>query len=117
MAKFPIPAGATITNILDRLRGPEEYVRGVFHNFHEARRELGRDEIEVFIGNSGEGKYPHYKIRDTAVSPLMKTYRRAFHGRTHKVLLESRDLDINWSERGMTYDEVRSLLGRLRGRV
>lgn len=116
----------TIRDIIGSLAKPENYVRGVLSNMAEFRR---RDiEPIVRIGTTGQGIYPHYCLEpadrhDADPNDQLKALDQycetltAFNGRNHKPM-EWSFMEIrgeHWSNGFMSFDEVQSLLGELRG--
>lgn len=113
----------TIRDVVSSLAKPEPYVRGVLGNMSDFRRR-GIDPI-VKIGTTGQGIYPHYRIEPAngdgsdigaEITAFLETMI-AFGGRNHKPM-EWTAFDVrgeHWSEESMTYDEVQTLLGSLRG--
>lgn len=117
---------ATIRDVVGSLTKPEDYVRQVFHNLHEAGRRGG--EVVVRIGRTGDGKAPHYRIdrrapgfsfrADQPAQPIYELVAE-FHGRSHKRLLavdhpEDVLVEDNWSLAAMTLEEIKGLLGEVR---
>jgi hypothetical protein len=108
----------TLSDILDTLKEPSEYVRGVLGNLMTCKKEHG--SACVRIGTTGGGISPHYRIEpDGAFSRddwLEEKFWQAYNGRNHKKLdwgfAELRDQ--HWSPSSMSFDEVQSLLGKLR---
>jgi hypothetical protein len=120
-----IAANATLADVVDRLKSPEEYVRGVLGNLFDHKTEGG---AVVRIGVMGRGLIPHYRLdrispgfslSDETPPPSFSVIG-AFNGRNHKPLVdESEAADIlhdeHWSAGFMTLDEVRALIGVIRG--
>ena len=77
---------ATVTSIADKLNDPEEYIRGILANLHEALKT--ESNSRVTIGVTGGGKVPHYKIDISVVLfdgwKPMYLPNKVFDGRTHK---------------------------------
>lgn len=111
MSRTPIARDATITDVLRTLADPEEYVRRVLSTVSSIRSKHG--SVVVRIGVTGNGFLPNYRIdhSGTSCEPI-----NAFDGATHKPFTDVANIDTeNWSTCSMTYDEVRELLGRIRG--
>lgn len=116
----------TVRDVVATLNDPEDYVRGVFGNMMAFRRR--RIEPAVRIGATGEGLMPHYRIEPASTGNSLKAMADdigsfiehviAFNGRNH------RDMNWtafqlqgdNWCRAVMSVDEIRTLLGELRGR-
>ncbi len=122
-----ISDAATISDVVQTLRHPEEYVRSVLGNMAALRRAYG-DNVWVRIGRTGDGKALHYRIDQrwerepffegcpphVSLLPI-----GAFRGTGHKPLVpsgEEPDIlhDSNWTTGTMSFEEVRALLGKLR---
>src|SRR5205823_5227288 len=93
----------------------------------------------VRIGVTGEGLAPHYRVEpeggegaailrgilsnntqeeiDKDLANRLEVFSHAYSGRSHKRLpLEHRELKhVSWSNHSMKIDEVRTLIGELRG--
>src|SRR5262245_18665401 len=108
---------ADIEDVLHTLSDPEDYVRGIVGSF--IGEGFNRDEAVVRIGVSGPGVAPHYCIEQgsetSTIRNIVKHQKRiAFHGRSHKPILEDELKGISWSSAAMTFAEVQNILGRLR---
>ena len=114
---------AIISDIVPTLDNAEEYVRRVFENMVEYRKTHGTAFVRV--GTTGRGIAPHYRVQKehSATKEFVgytlddaSGYFMAFHGRNHKQLeWGARELRTeHWSSRAMSYDEVQTLLGKLR---
>lgn len=111
MANEPLSHDAIIADVVSSLENAEEYVRRVLTTLVTVRREQG--EVVVRIGIRGKGVLPNYRIDRAGESGQSIN---AFDGTTHKPFTDVRSIDTsNWSTRSMTYDEVRGLLGSIRG--
>lgn len=125
---MPLPQiapNATVADVVDRLKSPEDYVRGVLGNLFDHKAEGG---AVVRIGMMGRGLIPHYRLdrmspgfslSDEPPTPVFSVIG-AFNGRNHKPLvgeLEAADIlrDEHWSRGFMTLDEVQTLIGVIRG--
>ena len=128
-------ADLTASNTLD---DPVEYVRQVFGNMIDCRRQWGTAFVR--IGTTGRGIAPNYRVAPEApetpgldtgegvqaaieeIEALSKSIDRhgqyaAFHGRSHRQLQwGTKELrEEHWSAARMSHDEVQTLLGSLRG--
>jgi hypothetical protein len=102
---------ATIGDVLATLDNAEEYVRRLLSTMGAMRPQHGA--VVVRIGITGKGVMPNYRI-DHAGEPSRSI--SAFDGQTHKPFTDVRNIDTeNWSTRSLTYDEVRGVLGQIRG--
>ena len=116
---------ATIADIVDKLREPEEYVRRALGNFHDVL--MQEPTAKIKIGVTGNGAYPNYKIDRLTPPPdddpvrkalfpdgIMRS-ERVFNGRTHRLLVDPEKVRReNWSLRSMTFNELQTLLGQIR---
>jgi len=93
-------------------------------NLHEVRKEHG--DVVLCIGRAGNGRRPNYRVDVTEKRCLFgdETTRllvvACFRGDNHKPYTpegEEADIlkDAGWSTGMMTYDEVRALIGQIRG--
>jgi hypothetical protein len=120
MPTFSLSHKATIADIVSTLESPVKYVRGVFGNMIDFRKEHG--DAFVRIGTTGRGIYPHYRV-EAELSPYqiddewdpVKNFT-AFNGKNHKKLDWEWPIvrGHNWSAETMNCDEVQQLLGSLR---
>src|SRR5262245_2287327 len=83
-----LPDDVTIADIASTLDGTVDYVRGVFGNVIEFKKQHGAAFVR--IGTTGRGIVPHYRIepgQPAGVEDWMDdAYWTAFHGRNHKKL-------------------------------
>ncbi|KAA3448614.1 hypothetical protein C7I87_20905 [Mesorhizobium sp. SARCC-RB16n] len=133
---------ATIADIVTKLDDPKEYLRAVFSNMHECTKKFG--SARVYIGLSGEGKRPHYRIepdrnrtvqisdaafRDAILGrgkpnradredlEYMTSFTTAYNGSSHKTLKTEGGIGRNnWSNRSMTVEEIQELRESLDGK-
>ena len=139
-----LPNDVTIRDIINTLRGPDEYLRRVIGNMTEVQSDLRSRQIitpqsTVFvrIGTTGEGKAPNYRIEpnpedwlhlalavdfahrpDSDAQEALEAHYVAFRGVGHKRAGDWKRGELkeeNWSSGRMTWDEVRELRGCLRG--
>lgn len=130
-----VPKDATIADVLSELDQPEDYVRQVFGNMTPIFRQHGAAVVR--IGTTGTGFSPHYRIDpgdgfnaatakfgldgsepDADANDYFEAHFVAFDGRNHQQRGEWGSgtlMEQNWSEGRMTYDEVKALLGKIRG--
>ena len=111
-----------ITDILNTVYDPKEYVRRILANFIAG--EFNKDEAVVRIGISGNGRAPHYCIEQGARTlrdpdsgrELGEKFekRGIYHGRNHSPILEDQFKDLSWSSCTASYKEVETIFGRLR---
>jgi hypothetical protein len=121
---------ATITDVVDELNKPIEYVRQVLEHMWNCRREHG--DASVRIGLMGQGRAPNYRIEYRPNDP---TVFAAYNGLGHKEIEDLGEANLlvmlgvvegtnpdrtlrrdHWSSRVMSLDDVSKLLGRLRQR-
>lgn len=127
MASRKLPRDAKISDIIDSLSDPVEYVRGALENMLFFQKTHG--SVRVRIGVMGQGQVPHYRLEpegdlEEYVSDFIEgdealaRHYVAFHGKNHKRqpwgIEELRG--THWSEQGMQLEEIKSLLGQLRER-
>ena len=125
MPQEHIPKDATINDVVEKMRRPDEYVRQLLGHMHKLKSES--PNLVVRIGVTGRGVAPHYRIDRRSVGtaifgdgPMIEfTPLAAFHGSSHEPLVpEGEEPDIlreeHWSTAHMTFEEVQALLGRLR---
>src|SRR5258706_7725108 len=107
----------TIADVLDNLTDWEKYLIGVLKNMGEFKKQNQLHNAFVAIGTTGGGKAPHYRIFPSNDSLDEMFYFTAYHGRSHAQLkLGPKELqDENWSNRKISYAEVRAILGQRRG--
>jgi hypothetical protein len=118
LSLLPMKPDARVSDVLDTLSNPIEYVRGIVESFVEYQ--FDKTASRVRIGISGNGIVPNYIIetpreRDPTVAGIQPevSKRHIFNGRNHREFLDDR-LAENWSSEGMTFSEVQALLGLLR---
>ena len=111
MSPPDIEPDATIADVVRKLNKPEDYVRGVLGVMVAERHQHGA--VVVRIGIRGTGAMPNYRI-DLAAEPSPPI--QAYDGQTHRGFTDVRNIDTdNWSSRSMTFEEVRGLIGAIRG--
>jgi hypothetical protein len=119
---------ARIADILPTLKDPVEYVRGVVGSFFSYTFDKGKAIIR--IGVSGKGTFPNYCIEQHR-DPISTTlevgeatveftttfeHRHCYRGRNHKEILDDSFIGEKWSSASMSFAEVQTLLGKLRGK-
>jgi hypothetical protein len=110
MPETTIGSDATIIDVLPTLSEPVEYVRAVVGTMSACQEKNGN--ARVHIGITGEGKMPYHKIVFIDHHGSEQVYGAFSGGHPFK------DIKIHentWSSGSMTLEEVRGLLGRLRG--
>ena len=122
---------ARIIDVVHSLDDPIEYVRGVVGSFFLYG--FDKQKAVVRVGISGKGIIPNYCIEqygarrfttlttlqaaDTEVSVATDIkLRHCFHGRNHKEILDDSFKGEKWSLASMSFTEVQTLLGHLRGK-
>jgi hypothetical protein len=112
-----LPKDATATGITDMLDDPEEYIRGMMANLHEALKI--EKESQATIGVTGTGKVPHYKIDVPEHGEFLEMSHSilVFNGRTHERIYDPSQVHPrSWSGRSNTLDELKEKLGELRSK-
>ena len=128
MAKAKLATDVTVEAIVAGLNKPVDYVRKMFGNMHDFKREYGAAYVR--LGTTGRGLAPHYRIEpapdrlaflgEIAISDDdwgdTSKYFLAFNGLSHqKMEWGAAELKgAHWSSAYTAYDDVQSLLGRLR---
>lgn len=111
--KARLPEGSTLATISDRLRRPEEFVRSTFGNMAGYYR-----DCQVRLDLCSNPSAPDYLIEmliDDEDDRIPQSIA-VFSGRSHKGQLYQDDQRPRlWSSGAMTWKEVQTLLGRLRG--
>jgi hypothetical protein len=117
-------SNARLSDILNTLADPVEYVRGIVGSFVE--HQYDKTTSIVRTGILGEGIIPNYSIEtphEPVRTELLGGYitrytseRRAFNGRNHKEFWDDSPISENWSSEGLTFSEVQALLDQLRAR-
>lgn len=106
----PLAEDAVLSDAVPLFKQPEEDVRRILEALGKLRE--GTRDVVVRIGVTATGKPPNYRI-DLADTPL-----GAFDGATHRAFTGAKRIETEaWSTASMTYLEVRTMLGRLRGFV
>lgn len=116
-----IESRTTIADLVGFLDDPVEYVRGVLTNMTAVKKQHGSAVVRV--GTTGRGVAPHYRVEpdlpdiEQILEQDLSPYFIAFHGRNHEKLgWDHKQLqNDSWCMGHMTYSEVQTLLGSLRG--
>ena len=117
MVREKLTNDATITDIVESLKRPVEYVRRVYGNMLDFEKEHGAAFVR--IGMTGRGIAPNYRIEPGELDNYLDDKWldcSAFSGLSHK----KSDWGIydlrgeHWSVKGMNCNEVQTLLGSLR---
>lgn len=120
---------AKISDIVDKLSKPEDYVRRVYGNMLAYKNENGAAFVR--IGITGKGRAPHYRLQHSRTVVFLlppddwdekrkveewKLYYRAFNGTSHEMMNWSDEQlsENNWSGEEMSLEDIKALLGRLR---
>jgi hypothetical protein len=101
---------ATIASIQHLLADQEKFVRTVLGSMAKCRREHGNAFVR--IGITGEGKVPYYKLiwdDGVGVEQLYGSFGGSVMDEKYKVHVDT------WSTTRMSYKEVETLLGSIRG--
>lgn len=118
-----ITPDAIVSDIIETLSDPTEYVRQIIRNF--VGDQFDRAKAVVRIGVSGQGINPHYKIEYQMAENIevmgirieKLTGAKIYHGKSHKEISNFANEDTkehSWSNRAMSYGELETLLGELR---
>lgn len=111
MPKVDIAPNDTIATVLDMLTDKEEYVRTVLVNMAECRRRFD-SACRVYIGVTGSATAPHHKISYINARGNWQTFG-TFNGK--KPFKDVAIHEKNWSSAHMSLEDVKALLGELRG--
>lgn len=112
-----LPSDCTARSMKMDFKNPEEYVRALFGNM------TGYDkECQVRLALDSSPRFPDYQVEmlfydDENGEEIVHAQSSAvFSGRTHKgELVDHANTFRPWSSQVMSYLEVRTLLGELRG--
>lgn len=112
-----LPADATLSDVVDGLDKPVEYVRRILEKLERCRRVHGDAQVRIAPGSRPE--CPNYLIEYAAKDP--KTHAMVVHadaaysGSTHRELAPRHIEDTAaWSPEELNIDAVSALIGRLR---
>ncbi|MDB5577278.1 MAG: hypothetical protein JWR80_2454 [Bradyrhizobium sp.] len=109
----------SVRNVITTLEKPEKYVLGIFRNMDALRKE--QIASTVSIGITGRGIAPNYRLDASEEADHVKMVERyeypsiPFRGQTHQPLTFDFIDNGHWSSAVMTFEEVKNLLGDLRG--
>ena len=106
-----LPADTTLADLRHVLADSGEFVRQVSGVMHSATKEHG--PVVMRLGITGTGRLPNYRLESLASgAPLL-----ALDGNSHKPWPEGADFTgaANWSRRTRSLEDVRALLGEVRG--
>jgi hypothetical protein len=112
MARDVIAPDSTLEDVESTLLDAEKLVANVLWTMGACRKENGNALVR--IGITGEGKAPFHKVTflsDDGVEQLYGSYFGRNKDETYQVH------ERTWSSRAMTYEEVQTQLGRIRGFV
>ncbi len=101
-----LPRDSTIASVAHLLEKPEDYVPAVFGKINSSQR--SDPPAAVRIGVTGDGKFPNYRIEHPT------GLDGPFSGVTHNEITPLSERDDGWSQATMSFEEVRSLLARVR---
>jgi hypothetical protein len=110
VARNTIAADSTLEDVQATLLDPEKHVRNVLLTMGDCRKEHGNAHVR--IGVTGEGKTPYHKViyfDAEGREHLFGSYDGLKKDENYQVH------EATWSTRSSSYDDVRQLLGRIRG--
>ncbi|MDX0946215.1 hypothetical protein GOD93_11115 [Sinorhizobium medicae] len=104
----------TLESMLPILADPEEYVRAVFHNMRAASKL--HPNVCVRVRRKRLKSNPHYIVERWEGTPKSKAMWTVaeYDGRTHKPLPKPID-SAEWGDIETELEQVKNLLGRIRG--
>lgn len=114
------PDDAVISDVVENLDHPIEYVRRILEKLERCRRAHGDAQVRISV--VGRAECPNYLIE--YVTKDLKSDQKSIHpdaaysGSTHRELA-SRHIDEikNWSSEEMNITAVSALMGQLRSRA
>lgn len=119
-----IRSDSRISDLVDVLCDPIEYVSGIVSNF--VSHGYDRETSAIRIGITGRGIFPNYKIEEPSVPititvrsrrfDMISTPARTFNGRNHREMTELDDQewrDENWSATKMSFAELDAVFSEL----
>jgi hypothetical protein len=112
MTKAILSAQPTVRSVSETLDDGEKYVRNVLENMSACRRDHGTSKVSVRIGEVVAGKLPHHRIDYVAADGMRRCFG-SFDGKS--TVREGPAGESAWSAVSMSYDEIRHLLGDIRG--
>lgn len=109
---FQLPPDSTLLSVRSGLADAEDFVRQVFGVMHDVQRHGG--SVTMRLGITGKGRLPNYRLERASDGAVID----AIDGNTHRSWPEGAQFygEKNWSSIVMTTEEVRSLVGEIRGR-
>jgi hypothetical protein len=108
--RMAIPPDSTVESIFHTLVRPLDYVPTAYGKLNAGNRI--HPPAVIRIGCMGDGKFPNYRIEHS--TGLMGP----FNGQTHGPLANADNAqEENWSQKSMTFDELRLLLQQLRAGI
>jgi hypothetical protein len=115
--KTSLPGTATLSDVVEGLDKPVEYVRRILEKLERCRR--AHADAQVRIGVRSRPECPNYLIEYRVVDPKTKQESirsdAAYSGSTHRELAPRHiEEAANWSPEEMNIDSVSALIGRLR---
>ena len=110
MAQRTLRPDATITDVLDTLHDREGYVRTVLGHMAACRSRHGNAIVR--IGITGKGREPSHKVMYIGADGNELLFD-AFGGTVS--FGDSRVHEDTWSTSATTFEEVKLLIGKLRG--
>jgi hypothetical protein len=105
-----IAPDATLEDVLPTLVKPEDHVATVLATMQPCRKQHGNAHVR--IGITGTGKVPYHKVVYTDQDGVEQHYG-SFNGLHPDVGLKVHE--STWSSRSMSFSEVQSLIGEIRG--
>lgn len=113
--RITIPQDAIITDVVEGLKNPIEYVRRVILSLGEFGARKDDDDYLAVLSLRSDPSAPDYQIieimeRETGGAATLAE----FSGRTHKSLNYDKPASIYWSSEGSTFRELQQLIGKLR---
>ena len=111
MARTALKSDVTIRDVVATLGDKEEYTRVVLEHLMACQAKYGKGNAHVRIGITGTGQFPSHKVvydDSDGVEALFDAYaeRTRF---TENIQIHT------WSTERMSVDQVRALLGEMRG--
>ena len=111
MASWTLGTDVTIRDVMSTLTDKEKYTQVVLEHLMECQREHGKGNAHVRIGITGTGQVPSHEV----VYDNPNLVETLFHAYAEQTRF-TENIQINtWSSVRMSVDEVRALLGEMRG--
>ncbi|MBX5175329.1 hypothetical protein HJB77_03335 [Rhizobium lentis] len=112
-----LSSDSTIRSVKTELKDAMEYVRSAFGNMAGYHK-----DCQIRLALDSSPRFPDYLVEmlfydDEDGQEIVRAQTMAvFSGRTHKgELLDDKNISRPWSSQAMSYLEVRTLVGELRG--